>query len=186
VSREPVAGLLISAAGLLPLLGVAVGWDWYLDGPAVIGLAVAGGYAAGAWLPPRRAAAGVLAASAGLVTANQLHGVEFHWLDDAVFFLVAVGGPAGAGAAVAFRARQVHHLDRLRAELAEQQRLEVATARLEEQTRIQREVHALLAERVAGIAVRAEGAQRSPDPVAFADLEREARGVQHQLRAALG
>lgn len=186
--RRTVAAALLAVAGALPVLAVAQGWGWYLDGPLLLLLAVLGGYAAGLWLPRWAAAAGGLLTVAGLVLANQLRDAEYHWLDDTVFFLVVVGGPVTAGAAVALRARQVRTLEALRTQLDEQERTEVAAARLEEQTRIQEQLHARLAERIAGIAVRAEGARRTADlsPDTLAELEGEARGVLDQLRAALG
>lgn len=184
--RPYTAIVLIAAAGGLPLLAVVRGWDWYLDGPVLLLVALAGGYAAGAWLPRVLAAAAVVLAVAALVVTNQLDQQGYHWLDDTVFFVVVVGGSAGAGAAVTLRARQVRRLERLAAELDEQQRVEVAAARLEEQNRVHQDVHTRLAERIAGIALRAEGAQRAPDEEALAVLEAEARGVLDQLRAALG
>ncbi|MGH3347847.1 MAG: histidine kinase [Nocardioides sp.] len=186
MSRPSLAVALITSAGGLPLLAALLGWDWYLDGPAVLLVALAGGYAAGAWLPRVPAAVAVVLAVAALVVANQLHEQAYHWLDDTVFYVVVVGGSAGAGAAVTLRARQVRRLERLAAELDEQQRVEVAAARLEEQNRVHQDVHTRLAERIAGIAIRAEGAQRAPDEEALEVLEAEARGVLDQLRAALG
>ncbi|WP_122261863.1 sensor histidine kinase [Ornithinimicrobium cerasi] len=188
MDRRTVAVVLLAAAGALPVLAVAQGWGWYLDGPLLILLAVLGGYAAGLWLPRWAAVAGGVLAVTGLVLANQLQDAEYHWIDDTVFFLVIVGGPATAGAAVALRARQLRTLEALRAQLDEQERTEVAAARLEEQTRVQEQLHARLAERIAGIAVRAEGARRTVDlsQDAFVELETEARGVLDQLRAVLG
>ena len=169
---------------------MGAGWEWYLDGPVVLLLALLGGYAVGAWLPPVLAGACVTATTAALVAAQQLHDDDYHWLDDTVFFLVVVGGPAIAGAAVTVRARQVRRLEQVRAEYDEQQRVDVAAARLEEQNRIQEQVHSRLAERIAGIAVRAEGAQRHPAGHDATDdlgvIETEARAVLDQLRAALG
>ncbi len=184
--RQLVALALIGTTAAAPLAAVAAGWDWYLDGPVIILLAVAAGYAAGAWLPRLVALAAALAATTALVTANQLHDVRYHWLDDSVFYLVIVGGAAAAGAAVTTRAQQVRRLERLQAELDEQQRVDVAAARLDEQNRIHHEVHTRLAERIAGIAVRAEGARRSGDDAALRVIETEARGVLDQLRGALG
>ena len=186
VSRTYAAAALIAAAGGLPVLALALDGDWYLDGPLLLLVAVVGGYAAGAWLPRIPAAVSVVLAVTALVVVNQLHDRAYHWLDDTVFFGVVVGGAAGAGAAVGLRALQVRRLERLAAELDEQQRVAVAAARLEEQNRIQQQVHARLAERIAGIALRAEGAERSRDADAFEVLETEARGVLDQLRTALG
>lgn len=184
--RRLLAVALVGTAAAAPLASVAVGWDWYLDGPLVVLLAVAGGYAVGAWLPRPAAVAAVLVATSALVAANQLHDVVYHWLDDVVFFLVLVGGSAAAGAAVTARAEQVRRLERLQVELDEQHRIDVAAARLDEQNRIHHEVHTRLAERIAGIAVRAEGARRSRDDAALGAIETEARGVLDQLRGALG
>lgn len=186
VSRTSAAAALIASATVLPALALALDWEWYVDGPLLLLLAVVGGCAAGAWLPTTPAVASVLTCVATLVVVNQMLDRDYHWLDDTVFFLVAVGGAAGGGAAVTLRARQVERMERLAAELDEQQRVDVAAARLEEQNRIQQQVHARLAERIAAIAVRAEGAQRSRDPDALEILESEARGVIDQLRAALG
>ena len=184
--RRLLALALIGTAAAAPLAAIAAGWDWYLDGPASILLAVVGGYAAGAVLSRALALAAVLTATAVLVIANQLHDVSHHWLDDVVFYLVVVGGAAAAGAAVTTRAQQVRRLERLQAQLDEQQRVDVAAARLDEQNRVHHEVHTRLAERIAGIALRAEGARLSGDDAALQVIEVEARGVLDQLRAALG
>jgi signal transduction histidine kinase len=190
VPRKYVAVALVAAAGLLPLVAVGAGWDWYLDGPLLLLLGLLAGYVVGAWLPTAAAAACVAVVTAALVVAHQLHDDDYHWLDDTVFFLVVVGGPAVAGAAVTLRARQVRRLEQVRAEYDEQQRVDVAAARLEEQNRVQEQVHSRLAERIAGIAVRAEGAQRHPAGHDATDdlgvIETEARAVLDQLRAALG
>lgn len=184
--RPATALAVLVTAALLPLAAVALGWDWYLDGPLLVVLAVAGGYAAGAGLERRWAVVGVVAAATALVAANQAHGEPYHWLDDVVFFLVVVGGPAAAGAAVTTRARQVHRLTQLRAEIEELQGLDVAAARLEEQSRISGEVHTRLAEQIAAIALRAEGARRAQDRTALAAIETEARRVLDRMREALG
>lgn len=184
--RPAVALALLMTAGLLPVTAVALGWDWYLDGPLMVLSAVVGGYAAGACLTRSWGVVGVAAATAALVTANQAHDDRYHWLDDLVFFLVVVGGPAAAGAAVTARARQVRRLTRLQGELEEQQRIEVAAARLDEQSRVLGEAHARLAEQIAAIAIRAEGARRGADATALAAIETEARSVLDRLREALG
>lgn len=184
--RRLAAVALLGLAGALPLLAVASGQDWYLDGPPLVFLALAAGYAAGAWLPRAAAVLGALFTVGALALANQLHGGDYHPVDDLVFFLAIVGGPAAAGAAVSLRAAQVDRLERLQAELTEQQAMDLLAARLEEQSRIEQAVHTRIAERIAAIALHAEGAQRSRDPHALRLIEDEARGVLDQLRTALG
>ena len=184
--RTSLTAGLVLAASALPVVALVAGWDWYLDGPLLLLVAVISGYAAGTWLPRVPAALSAVLSASVLVVVNQLHERAYHWLDDTVFFGVLVGGAVGAGAATALRAQQVRHLERLAAELDEQQRTAVAAARLEEQTRIQQQVHAGIAERIAGIAILADGAERSRDGDAFAVLEEEARSVLDQLRSALG
>ena len=185
VVRKSLAIGLIVAAAALPLLAFASGWTWYVDGPMVL-VALVAGFVAGAWLSRPLAAAGVCATTAALVVVNQMIDAEYHWLDDTVFFLLVVGGPALVGALLADRAAQVHRLQALQAELDEQQRVDVAAARLDEQSRVQQDVHARMAERVAGIVLRAEGARRAHDATALPVLELEARGVLDQLRETLG
>ncbi len=184
--RSAVAIALLLTAVLAPVAAVARGWDWYVDGPLMVLLPVIGGYAAGAWLPRRWSVAGVVGAAAILVAVNQARGDLYHWIDDMVFFLVVVGGPAAAGAAVTRRARQVRRLRRLQAELEELERIDVAAARLDEQSRVIAEVHAGIAEQIAAIAIRAEGARRAADVTALAAIESEARSVLDRLREALG
>ena len=135
--RRLAAAALLGLAGALPLLAVALGQDWYLDGPLLVLLALAAGYAAGAWLPRAAAVLGAGLTVGALVLANQLHGADYHPIDDLVFFLAIVGGPAAAGAAVSLRAAQVDRLERLQAELTAQQEIEVLAARLEEQSRVE-------------------------------------------------
>ena len=96
--RRRAAGLGRSAARCSP---GRPGWEWYLDGPILVLLALAGGYAAGAWLPgARQRRSGAALPIGALVLVNQLHGAGYHRVDDVVFFLRVVGGAAGAGAAV--------------------------------------------------------------------------------------
>ncbi|MGH3659602.1 MAG: hypothetical protein ACRDUA_23380, partial [Micromonosporaceae bacterium] len=75
MSRPSLAVALITSAGGLPLLAALLGWDWYLDGPAVLLVALAGGYAAGAWLPRVPAAVAVVLAVAALVVAAAVVGM---------------------------------------------------------------------------------------------------------------
>lgn len=186
MTRSTLALTALAAACCAALADASAGWGWFLDSPLVLVAPALAAYAVGGWCrPPVAAAAGVLA-TASLTAANQVAGQGYHWLDDLVFFTVVVGGPAVAGAAVTVRARQVARLERLQAELDEQHRIDVAAARLDEQVRIQQDVHARLAERIAAIAVRAQGARAGADDAALAAIETEAREVLDQLRGALG
>ncbi len=184
--RPAVALAFLVAAALVPVAAVTAGWNWYLDGPLMVLLAVIGGYVAGAWLPHGWGVSGAVAVAVVLVAVNQAHDDHYHWLDDLVFFLVVVGGPAAAGAAVTTRARQVRRLTRLQAQLEELERVEVAAARLDEQNRVVAEIHAGLAEQIAAIAIRAQGARRAADATALPAIETEARSVLDRLRETLG
>ena len=186
MSRRLLTLALIGIAAAAPLAAVAAGWDWYFDGLISVLVGIAFGYLAGTRLPRRGALVAVLAATMSLVTAQQIHDARHTWLNDAIFFLAIVGGAAAAGEAVTMRTQQVRRLERLQTELDAQERLAVATARLNEQNRIHHQVHTRLAERIAGIAVWAEGARRSADEAALEVIETEARGVLDQLRDALG
>lgn len=186
MSRPALAAALLVTAGVLPVTALTLGWGWYLDGPLLLLVGALAGYVAGAWLPRWWGVVGVAAVAAALVSVNQARTDLYHWLDDLVFFLVVVGGPAAAGVAVTTRADQLSRLTRLQAELEEQQRVEVAAARLDEQTRVMGEVHARLAEQIAAIAIRAEGARRAADTTGLAAIETEARSVLDRLREALG
>ncbi|MBB1484191.1 hypothetical protein H5392_10010 [Tessaracoccus sp. MC1865] len=185
MTRRVIAATLFVCCGPVSLLAAWNGFDWYLDGPTLL-IAILAGYTAGAWLPRLEAAGSVVLSTSLLVLANQALGDGFHWLDDLVFFAVLVGGPALAGAAVKARALHVGRLARLQAQLEEQQRIDVEAARLDVLNGVQAEVHADLAERIAGIALRAEGALRGGDRTALPVLERQARQVLDLLRDAVG
>lgn len=176
----------LAVAGLLPLVAWLLGWRWYLDSPLLLVVALLAGLAAGVGLPRVPAVAVVVGCVSVLVLVNQVSDAAYHWIDDTVFFLVVVGGGAVAGGGVRIRATQAERLRQLAEGLDEQRRVAVAAARLEEQVRVQEQVHTRLAERIAGIVVRAEGALRSPDPEDLHVLEDEARAVLDQLREALG
>ncbi|WP_170143998.1 sensor histidine kinase [Calidifontibacter indicus] len=186
VTRRAVAVGLVCAAVAGPFVALGLGWTSYVDGWVGILLAVAAAHVAGAWLPRSVAVACVLTTVVALVVAGQVHGVAFHWVDDTAFYAVVIGGAAVAGAAVTTRARQVHRLQRLQAELAEQHEMEARLATLDEQNRVHLEVHTRLSERIAGIAVRAEGARRVADRTALPVIEAEARAVLDELRHVLG
>lgn len=185
-ARTATALALAAVAATLPLVDAGLDGGWYVGHPPIVVLSVAAGYLAGAWMPRAAAPPVALVVASACTVANQVDNDDYPWPDDLVFFAVITLLPMLAGAAVTARARQARQLTRLRAEVDEQQRIEVAAARLEEQNRIQREVHAVLAERIGAIALRAEGARRSSDPEALPAIEAESRGVLDQLRAALG
>ena len=184
--RSPaVPAVLLGVA--LAILSAASGWAWYVEGPWVVLVTVAVGYLAGACLGPWSAAmAVVLLTTAAVMVSQRFEPEAYHWLDDAVFFGVAAGGPAIAGAAVATRARQVRRLERLERELAAQRDLETRAAALEERLRLRSTVHERVAERIAAIALLAEGARRGGAEAVMACLESEARSVLDDLRETIG
>jgi signal transduction histidine kinase len=175
---------------LVPLADALGGPGWYVAGPGMVAVGAVTGYALGSLVPPRPATVAVLAAICLLTLANQVDSDAYHWLDDLTFFTVVVGGPALAGAAVVARARQVRELTGLSAELGAQRRTEVEAARLEEQTRVQEQVHRQISQRVGAIALRAEGAQVASSTAsvqaALAEVEQAGRAALDELRDALG
>ncbi|MCH1865382.1 histidine kinase [Nocardioides sp. CFH 31398] len=181
-----VAWVVVALVTLTPLVALAAGWPLLVDGVVLTLLAAIAGYAAGAWLGPRVALLMVPVSAGCLCAVSQLSGAAYHPLDDAVFFLAFVAGPAAAGRVVTARAAQVDRLRALADELEEQERQAVLAARLEEQARVQQQVHVGVTERLAAIAVRADGARRVGDAGALAVLESEARGALDEVRDVLG
>lgn len=186
---------LLAAPGVLVLGTCVLLVDALLGGelvelPPVLLLAALAGYAAGAWSTPSLAAAAAVLAAGALTAASQLVSPgAYPALDDLVFFLVAVGGPATAGAALAGRARQVRELRRLAGHIAEQRDAEVRSARAEERTRVEVGLHRGFSEDLAAIAMRAESARDRPDDEvrrALAEIETSARRGLDRLREALG
>ena len=186
-STAALGGLVLVAVGLVG--DALVGGD--LVDLLVVSLVVAGlGYAVGLWATPREASAAVCLAAACLTAASQLHAPQdYPILDDLLFFLVLVGGPALAGAAVAGRARQAAELSRL-ADLLERQRaVELRAARAEERTRIEVSLHRGFTEDLAAIVMRVEGARRGSHVEqrrALAQVESAARDTLDRLRESLG
>jgi signal transduction histidine kinase len=182
------AGVLVLAAcGLL--VNALVGGE-VVEMPPTLLLFAAGGYAAGAWAPPRLAGPAVVVAASALTAASQIVSPgDYPVLDDLVFFLVAIGGPALAGAAVAGRARQVRALRGLAERIAGQREAEVRSAQAEERTRVEVGLHRRFSEDLAAIAMRAESVRGRPDDDvrgALAEIEQAARGTLDRLREALG
>lgn len=185
--RRPTAVAAVLLGTALTLLAATMGWAWYVEGPWVIIVTAAAGFVAGARLGPRSAAVAVVLLAMVAVVASQRFDAEvYHWLDDAVFFGVVAGGPAIAGAAVATRARQVRRLELLERELAAQRDLETQAAALEERLRIRSTVHERIGERIAAIALLAEGARLGGDGGVIAAIETEARAVLDRLRETIG
>ena len=184
--RRPTAVAAVLLGTAWTLLAATMGWSWYVEGPSVIVVTAAAGLVAGAWLGPRLAALAIaLLTVAAVVMSQRFDAAAHHWLEDMVFFGVAAGGPAIAGAAVATRARQVRRLQRLERDLAVQRELEAQAAALEERLRIRSTVHEDMAERVAAVALLAEAARRRGDEGVMAALETEARTVLDQLRQVI-
>lgn len=186
MSRSTLAVTLLGVVCAWALWDASGGPGWLMDGPLVVLLPGAAAYGVGVTTRLPRTVPVVVVATGLMTLANQWASDTYHWLDDLVFYTVVVAGPAAAGAAVAVRRRQVRRLARLQAELAEEHRIDVAAARLDEQNRVQQEVHARLAERIGAIALRAEGAESSGDAASLDVIETEARDVLDQLRTALG
>ncbi|HEX6150064.1 sensor histidine kinase [Nocardioides sp.] len=173
------------------LLDAWYGGGWFLDGPWQVLGALAMGYLLGAWLPTLPAAALVTGSAVGLTVANQRHEPgAYPVVDDLVFFLLLVGAPAVAGAAMARRRAQVTELHRLGDRIAAQRAADLEAARLEERQRVEVEVHRRVIERVGGLVLLAEGARRNPSPSAVLDaltrIEDAARATLVELREAVG
>ena len=172
------------------LLDAWYGDGWFLDSPWLLG-ALAAGYLVGAWLPKAPATAVVIGSAAGLTVANQRYEPHaYPVLDDLVFFLLLVGAPAVAGAALTRRRAQAATLRRLADRIAAQRAADVEAARLEERQRVEVEVHRRVIERVGGVVLLAEGARHNPSPTdvreALARIEDAARGALTELREAVG
>ena len=161
-----------------------------LDVPPVLLLVAASAYAVGRLATHAAAAVVGVAAAAALTWAGQLYSPgEYPVLDDLFFYLLAVGGPATAGAVVRARAAQVRELRRL-AGLRELQLQEAARAAgLRERNRVEIGLHRGFSEQVAAIVLRMEGAlDASPEQrrLALADVEAASRHTLEDLRQALG
>ena len=182
----------------LPLLLVAVvlwvdtvaGGD-LVDHPVALLAAVAAGYAAGAWARVAWSLLGVCTTAVVLTWANQIAAPgEYHPLDDLMFFLILVGAPALAGAALTARRRQVRELTDLTTRLLSQRSAAVSSARLQERNRVQLEVHRQISEQLTAVVLRAEGGLRDSSAESarqtLVELEGAARDSLDQLRATLG
>lgn len=189
LARRPgwsAAGLLVGLA----LLAVpdAVAGPGVVTGPGML-LLLALAVGVGAWCSSPASAATVLVAAAALTAAGQLADhASYTVANDAVFFLVALGGPALVGATWSSRARQVRELQRLSAVRTAQVAADVRVARINEVNRLASALQHDVIQSLGGIVVRAEGARSSPGEAgsALADIEDSARAVLDQLRAQIG
>ena len=189
VGRRPAVTLLVlTACG--PLLDVVVGTN-LMDTPVTVLVAVAAGFAAGAWLRPVPAALGCAVDACLLTLASQVADPgAYPVADDLFFFTMLVGGPALGGALVTARREQVRELRRLSAVRAEQRAAQVRAARLEERNRLDAGVVQGLVQRMGALVVQASGAAREPGaaetPAALDRMEENARDALTEMRGVLG
>jgi signal transduction histidine kinase len=192
VQAKRLACVVLTAALVgCALLDAWYGDGWFLDGPWQLLGALATGYLVGAWLPSTPAAAAVIGSAAGLTVANQRYEPDaYPVLDDLIFFLLLVGAPAVAGAALTRRRAQAETLRRLADRIAAQRAADIEAVRLEERQRVEVEVHRRVIERVGGVALLAEGARHNPSPPdvreALTQIEDAARATLTDLREAVG
>ncbi|HSO70489.1 MAG TPA: hypothetical protein VLQ67_12725, partial [Arachnia sp.] len=175
----------------LALLDAWLGDGWFIGGPWALLGAAAAGYLLGAWLPPQWCVLVVAGAAVGMTVANQrLQSDVFPIADDLVFFLLAVGAPAVAGAALSRRRAQIADLAELGRRLQEQRLADLEAVRLEERERVETDVHRRLIEQVGGVVLLAEGARGHPAPTttsnALSAIEDAARAALVELRGAVG
>ncbi len=191
VARRPLAAVtLLAVTACGPLLDVVFGTN-VMDTPVTVLVAVAAGFAAGAWLRPVPAAVGCAVDACLLTLASQVADPgAYPVADDLFFFTLIVGGPALGGALVTARRDQVRELRRLSAVRAEQRATEVRAARLEERNRLDADVVEGLVQRMGALVVQASGAARDPGaaetPAALDRMEENARGALTEMRDVLG
>ena len=191
VARRPLAAVtLLAVTACGPLLDLAVGTN-LMDTPATVLVAVAAGFAAGAWLRPIPAALGCVVDACLLTLASQVADPgAYPVADDLFFFTMLVGGPALGGALVTARRDQVRELRRLSAVRAEQREAQVRAAQLEERNRLDAEVVAGLVQHMGALVVQASGAARDPGaaetPAALDRMEENARAALTEMRDVLG
>lgn len=186
-----MASTVTLVGGASAVLLDAWGAGQAVDSPAtLLGLAACG-YAVGAWVGTTWSATAVAVSAALLTLAGQrVSPEEYHPLDDLVFYLVIVGGPALAGATLTARRRQLRDLADLTTRLRVQRAADLEAARLEEHNRVALELHRDVSEQLAAVALRVESAMRSASSSAvrsaLAEVEGAARRSLDQLREALG
>ena len=180
--RRPAAAVtLLALTACGPLLDLVAGTA-LMDTPVTVLVAVAAGFAAGAWLRPVLAALGSAVDACLLTLASQVADPgAYPVADDLFFFTLLVGAPALGGALVTARRDQVRELRRLSAVRAEQRAAQVRAARLEERNRLEAGVVQGLVQRMGALVVQASGAAREPSadetPAALDRMEESARGA---------
>ena len=189
--RRPAAAVtLLALTACGPLLDLVAGTA-LMDTQVTVLVAVAAGFAAGAWLRPVLAALGCAVDACLLTLASQVADPgAYPVADDLFFFMMLVGGPALGGALVTARRDQVRELRRLSAVRAEQRAAQVRAARLEERNRLEAGVVQGLVQRMGALVVQASGAAREPSadetPAALDRMEESARGALTEMREVLG
>lgn len=135
-------------------------------------------------------ATGTVVGGAALLTAvNQSLDPGVGVVNDLVFFLVVLGGPALVGSAWTTATRRARQLARLAALRSGQVAAEVEAARVDELGRLARTVQQEMVQAVGAITLQAEGALRSEAEVARAaaePIERSARAALDLLREHVG
>lgn len=176
-------GVLLTLVVLL-VLQAALGGG-LLRSPAPLLAVALVACALGSLLQVRLSLLGWAIAAAGMTVANQLDpSTRASALNDLVFFAGVVGAPIVLGHVLGARASQLRELDTRTKLLAASQDVAVAAARAEEHARLEREVHAAIAQRVGEIALQAGGAERMATIDRQRALEALAR-VEAAARASL-
>lgn len=172
------------AAVLVALLG-----SDFMTGP-VMPAVVTAALAVGFCCRPVVAAAATLVAVALMTTSSQISEPTAYTVsNDAMFFLVILGGPALAGATWAARNRQLDELRRLSAVRSAQVAAEVEAARLDELSRVASMLQHDVIQSLGAIAMQAQGATKAGAGSAsrtLPEIESAARAVLDDLRRHIG
>jgi signal transduction histidine kinase len=171
--RRALAVLLVLVFSLV--VQAALGGT-LLRGPAPLVAVALAACSLGYQVRARASVVGWSIAAAGLTLANQLDtSTGFSALNDLAFFAGLVGAPIVLGHVLGARSAQIRELHERTELLVAEQGIVVAAARAEERSRIAREVHAAIAQRIGEIALQAAGAER----IATSDGERALEALAH-------
>lgn len=184
-------GVVLLVVGSMVPLGDALLGGTVVGNPVDTVLVAVAGCLVGARLRPVHAVVCCAGGAAALTVANQVANPgQYSAVNDLVFFVALVGGPALAGGVVHARARQVSELRRLSRLRAEQRETELHAARLDERNRVEQAVTRSMIQRMSGLVVQASGARSASRPAevgqALRRLEEGARAALDDLRDALG